>query len=357
MLTFFARKITDWHHKNPRPLPWSSQQTRDPYHIWLSEIIMQQTRIEQGGKYYLKFITAYPTVHDLAASPIDEVMLHWEGLGYYTRARNLHHTARIISAEMRGIFPETYDGLLSLPGIGPYSAAAIASFAYNHPHVVVDGNVKRVIARYAGIHDSIDNGATHEKIRQFASTYMKGAASAVFNQAIMNFGALVCKPSSPDCGACPLSKKCFAFQHDLVYELPLRSEKKAPSLRYFHLVHIRKGRLTLLFKREAKDIWHSLYTLPFIETKSKRSPGPKNLAAFVSSLLGHSQFDISATASITVEQKLSHQIIIANFYRGFATGRSTILPEGFVWLTQNKIAGVGKPKVVADYLLGGNKTL
>ncbi len=312
---------------------------------------MQQTRIEQGRKYYLHFIKAYPSVHDLASAPLDDVMRHWEGLGYYTRARNLHRAARIISESMNGVFPESYDGLLALPGVGPYSAAAIASFAYNLPHAVVDGNVKRVIARFVGIRDSIDDTITHEKIRQLASGYMKGASPALFNQAIMNFGALICKPSLPRCEFCPLSKKCFAFQHHVVDEIPHRSEKKAPSIRYLHLVHIRQGKHTLLYKREQKDIWHSLYTLPFIETKSARSPGQKKLASFVSALLGKKFFEVSATATFAAEQKLSHQVINARFYPVRVTSRKNVLPDGFVWASEKEITGVGKPKVVGDYLM------
>ncbi len=351
MLTFFARKIIDWHQQNPRELPWSAELEREPYHIWLSEIIMQQTRIEQGKKYYHRFIETYPTVQDLAAAPIDNVMRLWEGLGYYTRARNLHTAANVIAVKLKGVFPATYEELLALPGVGPYSAAAISSFAYNLPHAVVDGNVKRVIARFAGIFESIDDASTHGKISKLAMAYMKGSSPALFNQAIMNFGALVCKPSSPECDLCPLSKKCYAYQHDLVEELPQRTEKKAPSIRFFHLVDIRKGKYTLLYKREQKDIWHSLYTLPFIETNSVRSPGQKKLAALVSSLLNHSHFDVSGTSIYAAEQKLSHQVIRAKFYRVEITGGGKALPGGFIWATEKEIADVGKPKVVGDYLM------
>src|SRR5688572_10385929 len=168
MQSSFAKILLKWHKENPRPLPWSDGK-RDPYHIWLSEIIMQQTRIEQGTSYYLKFIEKYPTVQDLASAPIDQVMMHREGLGYYTRARNLHKSARQIVEAHHGLLPKTYEDLLSLPGIGPYSAAAIASFAYDLPHVVVDGNVKRLIARFAGIKEAIDMPGTHKKIHNVAT--------------------------------------------------------------------------------------------------------------------------------------------------------------------------------------------
>ncbi len=312
---------------------------------------MQQTRIEQGKNYYHRFIETYPTVQDLAAAPIDDVMRLWEGLGYYTRARNLYRAANIITGDLKGVFPQTYEGLLALPGIGPYSAAAIASFAYNLPYVVVDGNVKRVIARFAGIRDSIDDASAHEKIRLLGTAYMKGASPELFNQAIMNFGALICKPTTPACDVCPISKKCFAYQQELVNEIPRRSEKKAPVIRYFHLVHIRKGKFSLIYRREQKDIWHSLYTLPFIETKTTRSPGQKKIAALVSSLLQHDQFKISSTVVRAAEQKLSHQLIKAKFYHVAVAEVKNTLPEGFVWATENEIAAVGKPKLIGDYLM------
>ena len=235
MAHFFTRILLRWHQDNPRLLPWSYE-VPDPYRIWISEIIMQQTRIDQGTDYYLRFIHHFPTVQSLSAASLDEVMRMWQGLGYYTRARNLHKAARYVVGSLNGCIPDTYDGLLALPGIGPYSAAAISSFAFGRRRAVVDGNVKRAIARFAGIHDPVDDASTYDQIRDIATSFMKGVSPGAFNQATMNFGALVCKPKGALCDSCPLSLKCYAFQHNMVESLPVRSKKKMNTLRHFHFI-------------------------------------------------------------------------------------------------------------------------
>ena len=249
MPSFFAKQLLNWQANNPRPLPWDGG-PRDPYHIWISEIIMQQTRIEQGAPYYLRFIARFPTVQSLAAAPVDDVLHSWQGLGYYTRARNIHKAAQHIVSTYNGVFPKTYDDLLSLPGIGPYSAAAIASFAYGLRFPVVDGNVKRVIARFAGITESIDDNRVHEKIKMIAADFMKGVSPGAFNQAIMNFGAIICKPGVALCDICPLSKMCFAFHHEMVESLPVRSKKKSNTLRHFHFLVLHYNGKMLLQRRD-----------------------------------------------------------------------------------------------------------
>ncbi|MEP6645507.1 MAG: A/G-specific adenine glycosylase [Saprospiraceae bacterium] len=348
MAIFFARKLLKWHLENPRLLPWGDEE-RNPYHIWLSEIIMQQTRIEQGAKYYHGLINAFPTLEDLAAATSDEVMRQWQGLGYYTRARNLHKAAKHIVQNLNGLFPDSYSGLLDLPGIGPYSAAAIASFAFGHRHVVVDGNVKRVIARFAGIHTSIDDAWTHKTILELATTYMKDVSPAIFNQAIMNFGALVCKPKLALCSICPLSTRCYAFQNHMVYELPLRSKKKLNRVRHFHFILLCYRGKILLHRRDQKDIWQGLFVPPIIETASSKTPSVKGLHSFVLSLVGHNSFE-ERKSFLPVTQQLSHQTIIGRFVLLQLNSTPGKLSTDFVWANKKTLQDFAKPKMVADFV-------
>lgn len=305
---------------------------------------MQQTRIEQGTSYYLRFIEKYPTVRDLAKAHHDEVMHMWEGLGYYTRARNLHKAAKYIVEYFDGKFPDTYEVLLSLPGIGPYSAAAISSFAYGHRHVVVDGNVKRLIARYAGITDSIDDPSTHEKIKTVASDFMNGAAPEVFNQAIMNFGALVCKPK-PECNNCPIAVKCYAHKHNLSSSLPVRTKKKLNRVRYFHFIVIHYRGKILMQRREESDIWKGLYSPPVMEQKSQRSPMKKHVASFIENLVGHNDIEYMSSTG-TAKQILSHQTIIGSFHHiSLLRPVKTNTPLA-VWASENDLRKLAKPKLV-----------
>jgi len=310
---------------------------------------MQQTRIDQGTDYYLRFIKYFPTLQSLSAASIDEVMRLWQGLGYYTRARNLHKAARYVVQNLDGRFPDTYDGLLALPGIGPYSAAAISSFAFGRRHVVVDGNVKRVIARFSGIYNSIDTAATHEQIREVASGFMKGVPPGLFNQAIMNFGALVCRPKSPLCKDCPLCEKCFTFQNNQVGLLPVRTKKKPIRERYFHFVLIQyRGRI-LMHRREHKDIWRGLYSLPHLESNSSRSPGKNLLSSFVSSIVGHTRLRMDLHSSEIVDQVLSHQFIRGRFYSFGVTAPPVRLSEEYAWVPIKELGTVGKPKMIVRY--------
>lgn len=349
MSSFFAKSLLAWHDENPRPLPWADG-LRDPYRIWLSEIIMQQTRVEQGTAYYLRFVHAYPDVGALAQASLDDVMRLWEGLGYYTRARNLHKTAYHIYHQLGGIFPQTYHGLLALPGIGPYSAAAISSFAYGLRHVVVDGNVKRVIARYDGIFESIDEPTTHELIRNAADTYMGRTPPDIFNQAIMNFGALVCKPSLPLCEICPLSTGCYAFQNDCVSVLPVRKKKNSVRERFFHFLLIRYRDMVLLHRRNQNDIWHSLYSLPFMERRSARSPGQKNLLSGASSFVGHSNLTLRGSQIEILQQTLSHQRIMGRFYIIDVARKPRPAPEDYYWVPIEDVSKYGKPKIISTFL-------
>jgi A/G-specific adenine glycosylase len=346
MSSLFAKHILQWQHKNPRPLPWDGG-PRDPYHIWISEIIMQQTRIEQGASHYLKFILRFPTLQSLASASQDEVLRYWQGLGYYTRARNLHKAARYIMDERHGKFPSTYEDLLHLPGVGPYSAAAIASFAYGLSFPVVDGNVKRVITRFAGITSSIDERSTHEQIQSLASVFMKGVSPGEFNQAIMNFGALVCKPGIPDCLSCPLSKKCFAFHHNLVKTLPVRTKKKTNSLRHFHFIVIQWRGKVFLERRVAKDIWNGLFTPPLIEKTSVRTPSMHLFNNLVSSAAGHQNFQF-ISSSEKIQQQLSHQTIVGRFHFLQLHSAPVKPTDSAVWVSKKTVHEYGRPKMIVD---------
>ncbi len=296
-------RLYEWSATITRDLPWKA--SNDPYQIWLSEIILQQTRVAQGRPYWQRFVATYPSVADLAAASQEEVFKLWEGLGYYSRARNLHAAARKVVDEYQGVFPADYGGLLSLPGVGPYTAAAIASFAYGLPYGVVDGNVMRVISRLYDSHLPIDTTAGKKYVQTQVDALLDHDDPASFNQAIMDFGALQCVPRNPICGDCPLQDDCLAHQRDTVAILPVKAKKLKKRTRYFHyLFLIDKGQHTLLARREEGDIWAGLYEWPMIETASDDVPPTRAWAD-----LG---FDIEkVTKSKIFKQTLTHQHIRA----------------------------------------------
>lgn len=310
---------------------------------------MQQTRIEQGGPYYLNFVRRFPDVHSLSDASVDEVLKHWQGLGYYSRARNLHKAARHIVSNFHGAFPKTYSELLQLPGIGPYSAAAIASFSYNLPHPVVDGNVKRVLSRFTGIDTSIDEPATHREILTIAGKYMKGVSPGDFNQAIMNFGALVCKPKNPLCQQCPVSSKCFAMRHDLVSVIPVRSKVKTITLRHIHFIVLTYRGKILLERRENKDIWRGLFTPPLLERRSDSKPSITQVASFLKNY-GMEEGIEPVSSSITFVQQLSHQTIRGRFHYFNVLTKPPIPSASCKWVYKKDLDEYGKPIMVRDFL-------
>lgn len=265
----FGRAIITWYQKNKRDLPW--RQTRDPYRIWLSEIILQQTRVEQGLNYYLRFVEKYPDVMALAEAKQDEVLKLWQGLGYYSRARNLHSAAQEIAETFKGDFPKAYHELLQLKGIGEYTAAAISSFSFAEKQPVVDGNVFRLLSRYLGIRTPIDSGKAKKQFREIAFELMGTHPPHDFNQAIMEFGSRQCKPVNPDCNNCPLQSTCFAFEHKQISSFPVKQKKTTVKKRYFHYLVIKAGRSFYLQKRTGKDIWIHLYDFPVFEFTKKTS--------------------------------------------------------------------------------------
>ncbi|MGB3947066.1 MAG: A/G-specific adenine glycosylase [Bacteroidia bacterium] len=260
----FSKKIIDWYQKNKRDLPWRN--TKDAYLIWLSEIILQQTRVDQGMAYYNRFAAAFPTVNDLANSDTEKVMKLWQGLGYYSRARNLHSTAITIAENYKGKFPNDYNQILSLKGIGEYTAAAIASFAFDKPHAVVDGNVYRVLARVFGIETPIDSTLGKKEFNALANELLDKKNPALHNQSIMEFGAIQCKPVSPACDSCVLNSMCFAYSKKVVSELPIKAKKTKVRNRYFNYIVMHDKQSVLIKKRTEKDVWINLYDFPLIET-------------------------------------------------------------------------------------------
>ncbi|MDL5047387.1 A/G-specific adenine glycosylase [Oscillatoria amoena NRMC-F 0135] len=261
---YFSQKVVEWYLKNKRNLPWRT--TTDPYKVWLSEIILQQTRVQQGLPYYNQFVKNFPTVKALALASEQTVLRTWQGLGYYTRARNLHQCARIIVKQFNGKFPQRYVDLLELPGIGSYTAAAIASICFNEPRAVLDGNVYRVLARVFGIHQPVNSSAGKQTFAELADALIDKTNPALFNQAMMEFGALFCPPKKPLCSQCLFKKQCVAYAGDLQFELPVKLKKKATRKRYFNYVVFRSGKSLFMKKRTDKDIWNGLYDFYLLES-------------------------------------------------------------------------------------------
>ncbi len=307
----FSAILINWYLKNKRELPW--RKTSDPYKIWLSEIILQQTRVEQGLPYYLKFIQRFPDVKKLANANEDEVMKLWQGLGYYSRARNLHFTAKEIATKHNGKFPLHYHEIRALKGIGDYTAAAIASFAYNLPYAVVDGNVMRILSRYLGINEAIDSAVGKKMLTEAAQEFLDVKNPALYNQAIMEFGATYCVPLKPDCEKCPFNNSCEAFRLKKVNELPYKSKKTKITKRYFHYFILDYKGKTYLYKRKSGDIWQGLYEFLLHEAKSQLEFDELLKSQLLKDVAKHSKMGLIKTSSIK-KHILSHQHIFAQFY-------------------------------------------
>jgi A/G-specific adenine glycosylase len=262
----FHNELIQWYQTNKRELPWRS--TSDAYVIWLSEIILQQTRVEQGLPYFYRFVEKYPDVSSFAAADEDDILKLWQGLGYYSRGRNMLKTARIVQELYDGKFPEKYEQLIKLKGIGQYTAAAIASFSANEPRAVVDGNVYRVLARYFGIYEPINGTQGQKTFQQIADELLNKQQAGLHNQAIMEFGATLCKPKNPDCSICPIRPGCYAYCNNVIETLPVKLNKLKVRERFFNYFLIMDGDTILMNKRADKDIWANMYDLPLVETSS-----------------------------------------------------------------------------------------
>jgi A/G-specific adenine glycosylase len=309
----FSNSLIQWYLKNKRDLPWRN--TTNPYQIWLSEIMLQQTRVAQGTPYFLSFTTAFPTVFDLAKANEEEVLKLWQGLGYYSRARNLHQTAQYIASELAGVFPANYNDLLKLKGVGEYTAAAIASFSYNEVVPVVDGNVFRVLSRYFDVTTDIALASAKKEFAALAFELMPKDNPAIFNQAIMEFGALQCVPKSPNCGICIFNESCAALQKNKVAQLPVKSKKVKVRNRFFNYLVVSDDlENTLIQKRTAKGIWHNLYEFPLIETEKEED------FSFIAEQVQSDHFKRNPVVSIlecnekSIIHKLSHQHLYIKFW-------------------------------------------
>lgn len=293
-------EITAWYQANKRPLPW--RETNDPYLIWLSEIILQQTRVDQGMAYYFKFVDAFPTVMDLANADEQQVLNLWQGLGYYSRARNLHATAKQVVSVFQGVFPASYEGLLSLKGVGPYTAAAIASFSYDLPHAVLDGNVFRVLSRLYNWSVPINSTQGKKDFEKMAQELLDKNNPGLFNQAMMEFGALHCKPTQPHCETCPVQVHCSAFSAQTVNHVPVKLKKQGVRNRFFVFELIQDSSKNILIeKRSSKDIWQHLYQFPL-----KEFANADDKQAYMTSLS-------SAFQSKEYKHILSHQHLYCHF--------------------------------------------
>jgi len=346
---FFTRNLLIWFSENHRPMPWKGE--KNPYYIWLSEIILQQTRVEQGLPYFLKFKEHYPTVQDLANAAEDEVMKMWEGLGYYSRARNLHFTAKHISNELDGIFPSTHEEILKLKGVGSYTAAAIASFAYDLPHAVVDGNVYRVLSRYFGIDTPIDSTTGKKLFSALANELLPNDKAADFNQAIMDFGATHCTPKKPKCKSCLLNSNCIGFNMQKNDILPVKSKKIKKRERFFNYLLINYDKNVFLQKRIKKDIWQDLYQFPMIETVKMVDALTLEKEETWKLLL--KQIEGKAIISKTYKQLLTHQKIWAVFYEvklNAPIDAEIIEKMQLIMIERDKISNFAFPKIIDLFL-------
>lgn len=342
----FTKQLMRWHHKeNRRAMPWKGE--KDPYKIWLSEIILQQTRVEQGLDYYNRFVSAFPTVHALAKAPEKQVLKLWEGLGYYTRCRNLMATAQYISKEKKGRFPDTYEEILALKGIGPYTAAAIASFAYSLPHAVMDGNVLRVLSRYFGISTAIDSTAGKKMYTLLADELLDKSQPGLYNQAIMDFGATVCKPQQPLCGVCPQRRQCQALRLNKINELPVKEKQLVKKTRFFHYFIVHYNKKTIVRQRTGKDIWQGLYEFPLLEAEHLLANDDKRITDFAETVAGTRKFSITGI-SAAQRQQLTHQLITGRFIE-IELEAAPRLSDGFQLVTTQELAQLAFPKFITGW--------
>lgn len=337
----FRKSLLRWNKlRNRREMPWKGE--KDPYKIWLSEIILQQTRVEQGLSYYNRFISRFPDISRLAAARDNEVFKLWEGLGYYSRCRNLLTTARKIKSEYKGEFPDRYDDILKLPGIGPYTAAAISSFAFSLPHAVVDGNVIRVLSRYFLIDKAFDNAEGKKIFTALASELLDQSKPGIYNQAIMDFGATVCKPA-PLCESCLLSKDCKAYAASMQGSLPLRSKKITKKNRwYYYFLVEHQGRLHYR-KRSGRDIWENLHEFILFESEKEIKPAQAAEKTF-----GKGNFRISALSE-PFSQILTHQQVNARFAR-VELLRGGHVPSGYATASPATLRKKAFPRLIARYI-------
>jgi A/G-specific adenine glycosylase len=329
-MSHFSEQIQIWYHKNKRDLPW--RDTNNPYHIWLSEVILQQTRVQQGMDYYHKFVDAFEDIKTLAQASEQEVLNMWQGLGYYSRGRNLHKAAKMVVYEFQNRFPTNFDDIRKLPGVGNYTSAAIASFAYNLPHAVVDGNVYRVLSRYYNTDAFIDTPHGQKYYQALADELLDRQNPAIHNQAIMELGALICTPKNPDCANCPLSNSCLAKAKNSWSELPRKKGKVKVRNRQFHYFVCIENDHVLLQKRGEKDIWANMFEFPLLEGKQIKDE-ILNQARFLKSM----------------NHKLTHQNLTVNFYALKNADEISIIHSA-EWISLDALKDHPLPRVIERFL-------
>lgn len=336
-----------WYEENQRDLPW--RRTSDPYLIWISEVILQQTRVVQGLDYFNRFVGRFPDVRSLAEANEDEVMKYWQGLGYYSRARNLHAAAQQVMTFFGGLFPKTREGVLSLKGIGDYTAAAICSFAYQLPYATVDGNVYRVLSRLFDIDTPIDSGEGKKYFTELAQSLLDVRRPDLFNQAMMEFGALQCVPKSPDCVRCPLNNKCLAWASHRVEQLPVKAGKTVVKPRYFNYLHVHGKGETLLSKRTGNDIWRNLYEFPLIETDRPVTFGELQQRTSFRDLFTDMK-DVEVVREVVAKKHvLSHRVIYAIFYEIEVPVFSPIM-EKYLKVADSQVEDYAVSRLIQSYL-------
>jgi len=345
-MDIFNTYIHHWYSIYKRDLPWRN--TRDPYFIWLSEIILQQTRIDQGLAYYLKFTLEFPTITDLANATEDQVLKLWQGLGYYSRARNLHFTAKFITAQCYGKFPDKYHKLLLLKGIGEYTASAIASISFNEEYPTVDGNVFRVLSRFFGIETPIDTAAGKKIFTELANELIKGTDPGMHNQALMEFGALQCTPKKPNCLECPLNKQCYAFLTNKTGDLPVKLKKISQRDRYFNYLVLLHDDYTWIRKRVGKDIWKNLFEFPMIETSTALSIEEFLVLPEVIQLI-NSNYSIVEKIEDWKIHLLTHQKINYRMLT-FLLLQENDMPDEFIRINKKDIFNFAVPKLLETHL-------
>tara|TARA_R110001606_G_scaffold57161_1_gene138186 strand:+ start:66 stop:1115 length:1050 start_codon:yes stop_codon:yes gene_type:complete len=342
----FSGIILDWYHQNKRSLPW--RKSLDPYKIWLSEIILQQTRVAQGAPYYLRFVEQFPTVHHMANASEEEVLKLWQGLGYYSRARNLHATAKIVVDQYNGEFPDTYNELLKLKGVGDYTASAISSICFNEPQAVVDGNVYRVLSRYFGIDIPINSAEGIKYFKSLAEKVMDVNDIRDYNQGIMEFGAIQCSPKKPLCLHCPLNESCVALQKGIVGQLPVKLKKTKVRNRFFNYIipiyiDADGNRFTNLQQRKGKGIWQNLWEFPLIESNSMLEIEDVD-NRYKQLFEGNGEIELIEFNEVAIIHKLSHQHLHTKFW---ILNTNTEIPNQ---ISFEKIKDFPVPVLIADFI-------
>lgn len=343
----FKKTISSWYQLNKRELPW--RETSNPYHIWVSEIILQQTRVVQGIGYYQRFIETFPTIFHLAQAKEDSVLKVWQGLGYYSRARNLHKGAKLVVEKYGGVLPSSYQELLKITGIGPYSAGAIASFAFKKPVPAIDGNVYRIISRIFGVFSSPESAEGKREFFMLVSELLDKNAPDSFNQALLDFGALQCVPKSPNCSVCPFNMDCYALRNNIIDSLPIKGKKITIRDRFFTYILIRFKEYTFISKRKSKDIWHSLYEFPLIETSYL--PNESEIDKLPEWLNLFNDVELTITfISPVVKHLLSHQTIYSRFVVVQIDTIPSKIMQSYMKVTTNDVSNYSVPKLIDNFL-------